>query len=74
MREASTSNADFVCFDEAFLQGFNALSRQYDKDKKTASTTSAQEFTQIKALTKEIDIDALFGYNKIENRSMRYKN
>lgn len=67
MREAKTNGADLVCFGEAFIQGFNALSWQYDEDRKIALTTSSQEFTQIKALTKEIAIDVLFGYNEIED-------
>lgn len=70
MREAKTNGADLVCFGEAFLQGFNALSWQYEKDKKTALATSSQEFKQIKALTKEIDIDVLFGYNELEEDTL----
>lgn len=67
MQEAKGVGADLVCFGEAFLQGFNALSWQYEEDKKIALTTSSREFMQIKALTKEIGIDALFGYNEFEN-------
>lgn len=56
---------DIINPPKAFLQGFNALSWQYDEDRKMALTTSSQEFTQIKALTKEIGIDVLFGYNEL---------
>lgn len=70
MREAKANDADIVCFGEAFLQGFNALSWHYEEDKKTAITTFSQEFTKIKALTKEIDIDVLFGYNELENDAL----
>jgi hypothetical protein len=65
MREAKTNGADLVCFGESFLQGFNALSWQYEEDKKIALTISSQEFMQIKVLTKEIGIDVLFGYNEL---------
>lgn len=35
MKEAKANGAELVCFGEAFLQGFNALSWQFDKDKKS---------------------------------------
>ncbi len=65
MKEAKASSSDLVCFGEAFLQGFNALSWKYDKDKKTALSISSPEFTALKKLTKEIGIDILFGYNEL---------
>lgn len=34
MKEAKATGADLVCFGEAFLQGFNALSWQYEEDRK----------------------------------------
>ena len=64
MKEAKTSGADLVCFGEAFLQGFNALSWQYEEDRKIALPSDSQEFIQIKTMTKEIGIDVLFGYNE----------
>lgn len=67
MKEAKTNGAELVCFGEAFLQGFNTLSWQFDKDKKIALSTSSPEFDTIKKLTKEIEIDVLFGYNELEN-------
>ena len=66
MKEAKEVGTDLVCFGEAFLQGFNALSWQYEEDKKIALTTFSPEFMQIKALTKEIGIDVLFGYNELD--------
>ncbi len=66
MVEAKAKDADLVCFGEAFLHGFNALTWQYDEDKRIALNTSSKEFMQIKALTKEIGIDVLFGYNELE--------
>ena len=70
MKEAKALDADLVCFGEAFLQGFNALSWQYEEDKKIALNASSPEFMQIKALTKEIGIDVLFGYNELEDDSL----
>lgn len=70
MKEAKSAGADIVCFGEAFLQGFNALSWQYEEDRKIALSTSSQEFAQIKRWTKEINIDVLFGYNELEQESI----
>lgn len=66
MREAKTEGATLICFGESFLQGFNALSWQYEADRKIALTTSSQTFRRIKALSKEIGIDVLFGYNELD--------
>lgn len=70
MKEAKANSADLVCFGESFLQGFNALSWQYEEDKKIGLTTSSKEFAQIKVLTKEIGIDILFGYNELQEDSL----
>ena len=67
MKEAKEMGADLVCFGEAFLQGFSALSWQYEKDKKIALTIFSPEFERIKALTNEIRIDVLFGYNELDD-------
>lgn len=66
MQEAKAQGASLVCFGEAFLQGFNALSWQYAEDAAIALPTDSETFAQIKALTKEIGIDVLFGYNELD--------
>ena len=66
MKDAKLMGAELVCFGEAFLQGFNALSWQYEEDKNIALSTSSDEFSQIKALTQQIGIDVLFGYNELD--------
>lgn len=70
MKQAKTEGADLVCFGEAFLQGFNALSWQYDEDKKIALPTTSHTFARIKALTRNIGIDVLFGYNELAHESI----
>lgn len=67
MRAAKVNGADLICFGEAFLQGFNALSWQYEEDKKIALAASSPELAQIKTLTEKIGIDVLFGYNEFDN-------
>lgn len=70
MQEAKAEGADLVCFGEAFLQGFNALSWSYAEDQNIAVSTSSAAFAQIKAWTKQFAIDVLFGYNEIEDASI----
>ncbi len=70
MKRAKEEKADLVCFGEAFLQGFNALSWQYEEDREIAVTTASPEFAQIKHMSKEIGIDVLFGYNELEESTI----
>lgn len=70
MKEAKGKGADLVCFGETFLQGFGALSWQYEQDKKVAVSTSSPEFAQIQALSKDVGIDVLFGYNELAGDSI----
>lgn len=70
MKEAKSNGADLVCFGEAFLQGFNALSWRYEEDRKIALSSFSQEFMQIKTLTIKIGIDVLFGYNELEEDTL----
>lgn len=67
MQEAKANGAELVCFGEAFLQGFNALSWRYEEDRKIALPISSSEFAQIKRWSKTIGVDVLFGYNESEN-------
>lgn len=65
MREAKEQGAELVCFGEAFLQGFNALTWQFEEDKKIAIADDSEPIAKIAAWTKEIGIDVLFGYNEL---------
>lgn len=70
MMQAKAKSADLVCFGEAFLQGFNALSWQYEEDRTIALSITSPEFAQIKAWTREIGIDVLFGYNELDGETI----
>ncbi len=70
MRQARAAGADLVCFGEAFLQGFNSLSWHYDKDQETALPSYSRELAQIRAMTRDTGIDALFGYNELERETI----
>lgn len=66
MREAKKHGADVVCFGEAFLQGFDALSWNFEEDKTIAVATDSAVFSELKQATAEIDIGVLFGYNELD--------
>lgn len=70
MKKAKANGAELVCFGEAFVQGFNALSWRYEADKNRALTVSSQEFVQISAWTEDLGIDVLFGYNELADESI----
>ena len=69
-KDSRRAGADLVWFGEAFLQGFNALSWQFDQDKNVAVATDSKIFSRIISLTKEIGIDILFGYNELDGEDI----
>lgn len=70
MKEAKAAGAELVCFGEAFLQGFNALSWQYEEDRHIALSASSPEFAKIQTMTRETGVDVLFGYNELCGESI----
>ena len=67
MMEAKQKEAQLVCFGESYLQGFNALSWDYEEDKNIAITVNSPVFLDICALSSRIGIDVLFGYIEREH-------
>lgn len=67
---AKSNGADLVCFGEAFLQGFNCLTWNYETDKDIAISTGSEIFKQICELSKKIGIDVMFGYNELYSGSV----
>lgn len=55
---------DLLCFGESFLQGFDALIWQYDRDRAVAVTQDAPVMRHLKALTARCGVDLLFGYTE----------
>ena len=62
MREAKEQGAELVCFGEAFLQGFDAFSWTYEKDRLIACSVQEEVFEALKAETANAGIDVLFGF------------
>ena len=59
---AVADKVDLLCFGESFLQGFDALSWNYDRDKKIALSKDSHTIRSLAALTVQYDTDLLFGY------------
>lgn len=70
MSLAKGKGADVVVFGEAFLQGFNCLTWNFDIDKNIAISTDSEIFGNICKLTEKIGIDLMFGYNELCNDSI----
>ena len=58
----SGGKADLLCFPEAFLQGFDALSWDYETDKDIALELSSDTFAQLQSWTIRYGISLLTGY------------
>lgn len=70
MNEAQKKGADLVCFGEAFLQGFDALTWRFESDKNIAISTNSKVFEQIRQLSVKYEIDVLFGYIELDGDSL----
>ena len=53
---------DLLCFGETFLQGFDALSWDFEKDKEIAVTADSDLMKQLCGMTVNYQVDLLFGY------------
>ncbi len=70
MAQAREQNADLVCFGEAFLQGFDAFSWEYEKDRAIALSVEDEIFSQLIRETAELGIDLLFGFLEREGETL----
>ncbi|MBQ9206036.1 MAG: carbon-nitrogen hydrolase family protein [Treponema sp.] len=60
--ECAHFRADLLCFGEAFLQGFDSLSWDYERDKSVAITQNSAVMRELCALTNLYGVDLLVGY------------
>ncbi|MCK9537309.1 MAG: carbon-nitrogen hydrolase family protein [Bacilli bacterium] len=70
MESAKKKNVDFVCFGEAFLQGFDALKWRYEIDKDRGLSLSSQYILEILIKSKELSIGLMFGYIEREEENL----
>jgi N-carbamoylputrescine amidase len=68
--EAAAHGIDVICFGESFLQGFDSLSWQYEKDKNIAVSQNSPEVAVIRQMTLDYRIDIMFGYIEHANESL----
>jgi len=59
-----------LCFGEAFLQGFDALSWNYDHDKHIAISADSEIMQQLCGMTLRYEVGILFGYIEKCNDSL----
>ena len=55
MLQAKEAGAELVCFGEAFLQGFDALTWYWERDRDVAVTTDSEVFRALERLTAELN-------------------
>lgn len=58
----SEGNVDLLCFGEAFLQGFDALCWDYEKDKEIAIELSSESISQLRKWTLQYGVSLIVGY------------
>ncbi len=63
-------NAEFLCFGETFLQGFDSLTWDYEIDKDMAITQNSTIMHYLCELTVRYHTDLLFGYVEREGDSI----
>ena len=60
--QRAQGSADFLCFGEAFLQGFDALAWEYEKDRTMALALTSEEIALIRKWTVQYGLSAGLGY------------
>ncbi len=68
--KSAQGKANLVCFGETFLQGFDALSWDYEYDKAIAVTQDSEIIGKLTALTCKYGVDLLFGYIEREGKKL----
>ena len=66
----SSENIDMLCFGEAFLQGFDAFSWNYDNDKNIAISKDSNIMKRLEQMSKDYNTDLAFGYLEIDNEDL----
>ena len=61
---------DFLCFGEAFLQGFDAFNWNYEHDKVIAISKDSATMKRLEQISKDYNIDLAFGYLEKENEDL----
>ena len=68
--QAACGSVDLLCFGEAFLQGFDSLSWQFQRDRELAVSRDSETMRRLCELTLRYGTDLLFGYFEREGDSL----
>ena len=60
--KCSQGKADFLCFGESFLQGFDSLNWNYEHDRQVAISSDSPIIQKLCSMTMQYGVDLLFGY------------
>lgn len=60
--KAAQGKADFLCFGESFLQGFDCLDWNYGHDRQIAVSAQSPILQRLCGMTMQYGVDLLFGY------------
>lgn len=60
--KSARGGVDLLCFGETFLQGFDALSWDYERDKDIAVSADSEVMQRLCGMTREYGTDVLLGY------------
>jgi len=70
MAEAAQSGAELVCFSEAFLQGFDSLTWQWETDKNIAVSQENEVILRLREASRALGVDVAFGYIEREAETL----
>lgn len=62
MQQAAQAGAALVCFSEAFLQGFDALTWRWEADKDIALPQDSAPILRLRKASRALGVDVAFGY------------
>ena len=60
--QRAQGKVDLLCFGEAYLQGFDALSWDYETDRTIALERSSETISRLRSLTKQYGVSLITGY------------
>lgn len=68
--DAKKKGAELICFGETFLQGFDALTWNFESDQTVAISLESNAFAEICHMSVQHGIDILFGYVELDGDSL----
>jgi N-carbamoylputrescine amidase len=66
----ASGSADIICFGESFLQGFDSLSWNFEKDRHIAIEKNSDIIRRIEKMSRDLGIGFIFGYLELDGESI----